>query len=126
MLPFTKHVNGRRGSAGHAPSGTQGVRTLLQELGCVSQQEQSLRRGAAQLGRHEWWLTDLARALGMPRVTLFGWIKRGWVTAHQLTDQRGSWIIHANPAEVERLRRLNQQSRVHRPRKPGSTTNRPR
>ncbi|MET8682537.1 recombinase family protein [Streptomyces sp. NPDC004647] len=96
--------------------GTQGVRTLLQELGCVSQQEQALRRGAAQLGRHEWWLTDLARELGMPRVTLFGWIKHGWVTAHQLTDRRRSWIIHADPAQVERLRRLHQQSRGHRPR----------
>ncbi|MFF1747924.1 hypothetical protein [Streptomyces mirabilis] len=84
-------------------------------MGCVSQQEQALRRGAAQLGRHEWWLTDLARELGMPRVTLFGWIKRGWVTAHQLTDRRRSWIIHADPAEVERLRRLHQQSRGHQP-----------
>jgi hypothetical protein len=96
--------------------GTQGIRKLLQELGCVSRQEQALRRGAPSLGPHQWWLTDLARETGMPRVTLFGWIKRGWVTAHQQHDPHRSWIIHADPAEVERLRRLHQQSRGHRPR----------
>ncbi|MER5916605.1 recombinase family protein [Streptomyces sp. NPDC001982] len=96
--------------------GTQGVRKLLQELGCVSRQERALRQGAPPLGPGDWWLTDLAREIGMPRVTLFGWIKRGWVTAHQLTDQHRSWVVHADPAEVERLRRLHGQSRGHRPR----------
>lgn len=61
--------------------GTQGVRELLRELGCTSRQEQSLRRNAQPLGPDEWWPTDLAREIGMPRVTLFGWIKHGWVTA---------------------------------------------
>ncbi|PZG75098.1 recombinase family protein, partial [Streptomyces sp. NTH33] len=94
----------------------QGVRRLLQELGCVSRQEQTLRRDAPPLGPHQWWLTDLAREVGVPRVTLFGWITRGWVTAHQQHDARRSWVVHANPAEVERLRRLHRQSRGHRPR----------
>ncbi len=94
----------------------QGVRRLLQELGCVSRQEQTLRRGAPSLGPHQWWLTDLAREIGVPRVTLFGWITRGWVTAHQQHDARRSWVVHADPAEVEWLRRLHQQSRGHRPR----------
>lgn len=94
----------------------QGVRRLLQELGCVSRQEQTLRQGASPLGPHQWWLTDLAREIGVPRVTLFGWITRGWVTAHQQHDARRSWVVHADPAEVERLRRLHRQSRGHRPR----------
>ncbi|MGI5135188.1 recombinase family protein [Streptomyces sp. CA-106110] len=96
--------------------GTEGVRKLLQDLGCVSHQEQSSRRSAPALGEHEWWLTDLARAIGMPRVTLFGWITRGWVTARQLSNPRRSWVIHADPAEVERLCRRHQQSRGHQPR----------
>ncbi|MFK4273282.1 recombinase family protein [Streptomyces milbemycinicus] len=96
--------------------GTQGIRQLLQGLGCVSRQERAIRRSATPLGRNEWWPTDLAREIGMPRVTLFGWIKRGWVTARQLSDQRRSWVIHADPAEVDRLRQLHQQSRGHRPR----------
>lgn len=35
----------------------------------------------------------------MPRVTLFGWIKRGWGTAHQQDDRRRSWVIHADRVE---------------------------
>lgn len=96
--------------------GPQGVRKLLQELGCASRQEQALRHSAPQLGPHQWWLTGLAREIGVPRVTLFGWIKRGWVSAHQLTDRRRPWVVQADPAEVERLRRLHWQSRGHRPR----------
>ncbi|MBO0514803.1 recombinase family protein [Streptomyces beijiangensis] len=91
--------------------GTQGVRGLLQDLGCVSPYEQAIRRSAAPLDRHEWWPTELAREIGMPRVTLFGWIQRGWVTAHQQPDARRSWVVHADPAEVERLRRLHQRPR---------------
>jgi DNA invertase Pin-like site-specific DNA recombinase len=87
--------------------GTEGVRQLLQELGCFSRQGRAQRQRAAPLGPDEWWLTDLARELGMPRVTLHGWIKRGWVTAHQRDDTRRSWIIHADATEVERLRQLH-------------------
>lgn len=98
--------------------GTQGVRELLRQLGCLSGQEQNLRRKAPPLGPGEWWVTDLAREIGMPRVTLFGWIKHGWVTARQLDDRRRSWIVQANPAEVERLRRLHQLPRGHGARRP--------
>ncbi len=45
------------------------------------------------------------------RITLHGWIKKGWVTAHQRDDARRSWIIHADAAEVERLRQLHQLPR---------------
>jgi len=98
--------------------GTQGVRQLLRELGCISPQEQSLRRNASPLGPDEWWPSDLAREICMPRVTLFGWIKNGWVTAHQQDDRRRSWVIHADRAEVERLRRLHELPRGHGARQP--------
>ncbi|MBB6421908.1 hypothetical protein [Streptomyces sp. AK010] len=91
--------------------GPQGVCQLLQELGCVSRQEHTQRQAADPLGPDEWWPTDFARELGMPRITLHGWIKKGWVTAHQRDDARRSWIIHAGAAEVERLRQLHQLPR---------------
>ncbi|MGW2650630.1 hypothetical protein ACWC2T_38525 [Streptomyces sp. NPDC001393] len=47
----------------------------------------------------------------MPRVTLHGRIEKGWVTAHQRDDARHSWSIHADAAEIERLRRLHQLPR---------------
>ena len=44
----------------------------------------------------------------MPAATLFGWLKRGWVTGRQDTRPPYRWIITADPAEVERLRALHQ------------------
>jgi hypothetical protein len=44
----------------------------------------------------------------MPAATLFGWLKRGWVTGHQDTRPPYRWIITARPAEVNRLRTLHQ------------------
>jgi hypothetical protein len=61
-----------------------------------------------ELGPHEWWLADLARAVGMPKATLYSWIGRGWVDCRK--SGRGRWIARADPAETERLRELH-----HRP-----------
>jgi hypothetical protein len=61
-----------------------------------------------ELGAHEWWLADLARAVGMPKATLYSWIQRGWVDCRK--SGRGRWIVRADPVETERLRELH-----HRP-----------
>ncbi|HEX9371766.1 MAG TPA: recombinase family protein, partial [Roseiflexaceae bacterium] len=62
--------------------GEQGVRDLLQRLGVGPHAiagATSAPRGAGlvALGKYEWSLSDLARAVDMPRVTLFTWIRRG-------------------------------------------------
>jgi hypothetical protein len=44
----------------------------------------------------------------MPPATLFGWLKRDWITARQDTRPPYRWIITADAAEVERLRALHQ------------------
>jgi len=98
--------------------GEQGVRDLLRRLGCISRQEHAIRRAAPRLGEHEWWLTDLAREIDMPRVTLFSWLRRGWITARQQPDPPRLWIVHADPEEVERLRRLHQLPQGHHTRRP--------
>jgi len=40
--------------------------------------------------------------------TLFGWLRRGWITGRQDTRPPYRWIITADQAEVERLRALHQ------------------
>jgi hypothetical protein len=45
----------------------------------------------------------------MPTVTLFTWIRRGWVAAHQQEQPPHRWILWADPAEVERLRERHQR-----------------
>jgi hypothetical protein len=53
-------------------------------------------------------LATLAREIGMSAATLFGWLKRGWVSGRQDTRPPYRWIITADSAEVGRLRALHQ------------------
>jgi DNA invertase Pin-like site-specific DNA recombinase len=51
----------------------------------------------------EWWLSDLADELEIPVVTLYGWLRRGWLKARRV---RGQWAALATTQERRRLRRL--------------------
>jgi DNA invertase Pin-like site-specific DNA recombinase len=83
----------------------EGVRDLLRRLGLRHPRaEARAPTPPPALGAHEWWLADLARAVGMPPVTLYDWVGRGWVRARQHAQPPGRWILWADDAEVERLR----------------------
>jgi DNA invertase Pin-like site-specific DNA recombinase len=58
-------------------------------------------------GPGEWYLVDLARTIGMPPVTLYHWLRRGWVSGRQEGQPPGRWIIWAERAELARLRELH-------------------
>ena len=62
-----------------------------------------------RLGSDEWWLTDLAHALDMPPVTLYHWLRRGWLRARREEQSPRRWILWADTAEVARLRALHQR-----------------
>ena len=66
------------------------------------------RTDQGSLGPGQWWLATLAREIGMPVATLFGWLRRGWIAGRQDTRPPCRWIITADEAEVERLRALHQ------------------
>lgn len=84
----------------------QAVGDLLRRLGLRPVRSRGRRNFSEPAPKeHEWWLSDLARALEMPAGTLHGWIRRGWVEAYQQRSS-GRWIIQADEAEVERLRQL--------------------
>ncbi len=81
----------------------------------LSQQE---RRGprpkatkAGMLRADEWFLSDLARQLGMPRDTLHSWRRRGWVRARKLPVAGGPWVLWADEEERTRLRQLRRTPR---------------
>nr|WP_239377712.1 recombinase family protein [Frankia sp. Cj5] len=96
--------------------GPQGARDLMGTLGLT--EPATRRRSSPPLGEHEWWLPDLARALDMPPVTLYTWIGRGWVDAHRHPDAPRRWVVHADPAEVDRLRALHLTPRGQHTRRP--------
>jgi hypothetical protein len=57
------------------------------------------------LGDGEWWLVDLARALGMSHNKLRDWTRRGWVHARRTLIQK-NWILWADDEEMKRLKDL--------------------
>jgi hypothetical protein len=58
----------------------------------------------------EWWPTELVRTLGIPRGSLYHWIRQGLVQAHQLDEPLHRWVVWAGEAEQERLRQYHQRA----------------
>jgi DNA invertase Pin-like site-specific DNA recombinase len=83
----------------------QSAQDLIHRLGLSRQRPRP--EGPEKLGRHEWWLGELAYELGMPEATLYGWLRRGRLKARQQEEKVPyRWIVWADEAEVERLKRL--------------------
>jgi DNA invertase Pin-like site-specific DNA recombinase len=80
------------------------VRSVLSRQGLARWKQRSGPH--PELRPNEWLLLDLAAKLQMPTVTLYNWIRRGWVTARQLqqrTRARPLWAINADEQEIARL-----------------------
>jgi DNA invertase Pin-like site-specific DNA recombinase len=61
---------------------------------------------------HEWSLPELACTLEMPAVTLFSWLRKGWLQARKvLRAGKPQWLVCADAAELERLRGRRQAPR---------------
>jgi len=90
------------------------VHDLLSALGLNHPRNPS-RRPA--LGEDEWWLRDLADHLGMPKITLDAWVRRGWADGYLHPEER-LIVVRAGPAETERLRTLRQTPRGQHMRRP--------
>lgn len=82
------------------------IHQLLKRRGLIGNE----RAHDELVGKHEWWLTDLARELKMSHLKLRDWANRGWVHSRK-TPVQGYWILWADKAEVRRLRRLLAESR---------------
>src|SRR6266568_3149938 len=90
------------------------VYDLLSALGLRQARAPERRPG---LGEHEWWLRDLAAHLGMSKVTLDAWVRRGWADGYLHPEAR-LIVVRADPAETERLRILHETPRGQYMRRP--------
>jgi DNA invertase Pin-like site-specific DNA recombinase len=95
----------------HTPTGRGRIKApmvnqLLRRRGVVADE----RANDELLGRHEWWLSDLADELKTARSKLQDWALRGWVHGRQ-TPVRGCWILWADQDELRRLGALIAKSR---------------
>jgi len=60
----------------------------------------------ARLRRHEWRLAALAAELSMPTISLYAWLRRGWVQGRRLDEPTRPWALFADAQELARLRAL--------------------
>ena len=102
------NAEGFRAPRQRGPFTHEMVRQLLLRQGLANE-----RAGAQPLAAGEWWLSDLARALNVPRERLRDWMRRGWVRSRQ-TPVQGLWIAWADRDELRRLRRLARRWRQGR------------
>jgi DNA invertase Pin-like site-specific DNA recombinase len=79
------------------------VRTILSRRGLVGRKRRNRKQPAGALRPNEWRLTELAAKLSMPSITLYSWMKRGWVKGRQLEEVRRPWVIEADAKELKRL-----------------------
>jgi DNA invertase Pin-like site-specific DNA recombinase len=82
---------------------------MVRAIASRSALARSLRRklvARPPVGRDEWRLPDLAAELKMPTISLYAWLRRGWVHGHQLDEPARSWVIRADAKELARLRAL--------------------
>ncbi len=104
------NAEGYRPPKRRAHFGAQGIQDLLQRLGVLTHHTQQRPRAAPGGAADEWGLRELAHALEMPHVTLYTWLKRGWVTARREPEPPYRWIVWADAAEQERLRQHHRRS----------------
>jgi DNA invertase Pin-like site-specific DNA recombinase len=88
--------------------GSQGVQELLERQSVRSKDAHSVPHPGR--GADEWGLRELAQVVGMPHVTLYNWICRGWVHARREEQAPRHWIVWADGAEIARLRQQHQRS----------------
>jgi hypothetical protein len=80
------------------------VRTVLSRNGLTIKRRKWER---PELGANEWIVRDLAAELGMPMISLYAWLRRGWVRARRIEEHpRQPWAIFADAQELARLRAL--------------------
>ena len=85
------------------------VRLLLSRWGLAGPRAEQVT-----LGADEWWLRDLASAVGVNPSALRRWASRGWVHWRRPPAVVGWRILWADAEEVERLKRLRDYGKAHR------------
>jgi hypothetical protein len=93
---------------GAAHFGTQTIRQIQRQGGVRASRPRS--RSRQELLPDEWWPAELARMLGIPRGSLHHWIRQGLVRARQLDEPLHRWVVWADEAEQERLRKYHQRA----------------
>lgn len=88
----------------------QSIQSLMRHLGVSIPRRATPVKPSLPIGGG--WLPDLAITLDMPSVTLYSWLRKGWVKGRQETFANKRWIVYASPAEMIRLKQLREQLKM--------------
>ena len=88
--------------------GAQTIREIQRQVGVKAPRPRTGSRDG--LLPDEWWPAELVRTLGIPRASLYHWIRQGLVQARQLDEPLHRWVVCADEAEQERLRQYHQRT----------------
>ncbi len=84
------------------------VRSLLTRMGRRTGTPKQQRAEAIERGAEEWTLAELTGKLDIPQPTLYSWLRKGQLTARQVSVAgRTLWLIRADAQERSRLRQLH-------------------
>jgi DNA invertase Pin-like site-specific DNA recombinase len=93
----------KRISSHHKPFTATTIRAALSRCGLTD-----VRRGASNdqlaLKKDEWFVPELARAVGVRTHIVYAWIRKDKLLARQVDGPQGRWIIHADAATLESLK----------------------
>jgi len=64
------------------------------------------RPGTSKRPKDQWLLSELAVELDMPWITLYSWLRRGWVKGWKQKEPPHHWILEADATDLCRLRAL--------------------
>jgi DNA invertase Pin-like site-specific DNA recombinase len=79
------------------------IRSLMAKHGIRAPGTRATPAAVSGLAAGQWTVPRLAAELQMPTATVYNWVYRGWITAEHVPGHN-FWIIHADAAELERLR----------------------
>jgi hypothetical protein len=93
----------KRISPHHKPFTATTIRAALSRCGLTE-----VRRNAGndqlKLKEDEWFVPDLARAVGVRPQDVYAWLRKGRLPARQVNGPQGRWVVHVDAAELDRLK----------------------
>ncbi len=88
------------------------VRSLLTRMGRRTGTRKQQRVEGIERQTDEWTFAELTGKLDIPQPTLYSWLRKGQLTARQVSGAGGTlWLIQADEQERSRLRQLHHAPR---------------
>jgi hypothetical protein len=81
------------------------VRTVLSRCR-MTQVRRALTNEDLVRAANEWFVSDLARELGVSRQVVYTWIRTGRLPSRQVDGPQGRWIVYADAVLLEKLKSM--------------------